>query len=277
MSTPDSAAAERAEVQKALIDELAELALRVAREAAELVRARRAKHVEVALTKTSPTDVVTEADQASERLLATSLKAARPDDGFLGEEGSDVEGTSGVRWIVDPIDGTVNFLYGIAQYAVSVAAELDGEVVAGAVVNPASGVEFCATLGGGATRNGEPIRVRDTVPVDQRLVLTGFSYVTRIRALQGQAVARMLPRVRDLRRLGSAALDLCTVACGQADAYVEEGGHLWDYAAAGLVLRESGGRTRMLPGVGGTDAMIAAPADGFDEFLDLVDDVGFLR
>ncbi len=271
MSTSDPAAANRA-----LIAELAELALRVAREAADLVRERRAEPVEVALTKSSPVDVVTEADQASERLLAWLLKAARPDDGFLGEEGADVAGTSGVRWIVDPIDGTVNFLYGIAQYAVSVAAELDGEVVAGAVVNPASGLEFCAALGGGATRNDEPIRVRDTVPIDQRLVLTGFSYEARIRALQGQAVAQLLPKVRDLRRFGSAALDLCTVACGQADAYVEEGGHLWDYAAAGLVLREAGGRTRMLPGVGGTDAMVAAPAEGFEEFLALVGEVGFL-
>jgi myo-inositol-1(or 4)-monophosphatase len=256
--------------------ELGGVALRVAREAAALVRRRRESPVEVADTKSSPVDVVTEADRASEELLRTLLLAARPDDAFLGEEGGDGTGTTGVRWVVDPIDGTVNFLYGLPQYAVSVAAELDGEVVAGVVINAATGTEYAATLGGGATRDGHPIRVRPVVPLSERLVITGFNYDARIRTLQGQAAARLLPRVRDLRRLGSSALDLCFVGDGYADAYVEEGVHLWDHAVGALVVREAGGRTRLVPGIGGTDAMVAASADGFDEFLAAVTEAGFL-
>ncbi|HQR27453.1 MAG TPA: inositol monophosphatase family protein [Nocardioides sp.] len=256
--------------------ELRDLALEVAREAAALVRQRREAGVEVAATKSSDVDVVTEADRASETLIVERLLARRPHDGLVGEEGSDRQGTSGVRWVIDPIDGTVNFLYGLPQYAVSIAAETDGEVVAGVVVNAATRVEYAAAKGLGATRDGIPLRVRPPAPLHQRLVLTGFGYDAGLRAVQAAATARLLPRVRDIRRLGSCALDLCHVAEGAADGYVEEGTHLWDYAAGGLVATEAGARFLLLPGAGGRPVLLCAPAHGFDEFCAAVADAGFL-
>ena len=240
------------------------------------MRARRRDGVAVAATKTSIVDIVTEADRASEELIVGLLSARRPDDGFLGEEGSLHEGSSGVRWLIDPIDGTVNYLYGLAPYAVSVAAERDGTVVAGVVVDAASGVSFAAALGEGATRDGVPIGVRGPAPLGERLVITGFNYDARVREIQAAAMARLLPRVRDIRRLGSAALDLCRVAEGAADAYVEEGVNLWDYAAGGLVAQEAGARTRLLTGAGGKTMMVCAPAHGFDEFLEAVTAAGLV-
>jgi myo-inositol-1(or 4)-monophosphatase len=260
--------------------ELAGLALSAARAAAELVRERALGHVTVAATKSSDVDVVTEADRASEVLIRAHLRAARPDDGFLGEEGDDVTSHTGVRWIVDPIDGTVNFLYGIPQYAVSIAAEVAGEVVAGVVVDVQSRSEWVGHLGDAthpatATRDGVPIAVRPPAPMSLRLVGTGFSYDRRVRVLQAEAVTRMLPLVRDVRRLGSCSLDLCFLADGRLDAYVEEGVNLWDHAAAGLIARIAGARTQVVEGVGGLDLMVCAPAHGFDEFLALVRRVGF--
>jgi len=256
--------------------DLRDLALGVAREAAALVRGRRAQPVEVADTKSSVVDVVTEADRASEQLIRSLLARARPEDAFLGEEGSDDDGTSGVRWVVDPIDGTVNFLYGLPQYAVSIAAERGGQAVAGVVVNAATGVEYAAALGAGATRDGRPIGVRGPAPLAERLIITGFSYDADRRAVQAAALVRLLPRVRDVRRLGSCALDLCHVAEGMADGYVEEAVNIWDHAAGALIAREAGARTVLLPGAGGLEALVAAPAAGFDELLAAVTDAGFL-
>ena len=256
--------------------ELCDLALDVARQAAALVHDRGGRTVEVADTKSSITDVVTEADRASEKLIHDLLTAARPDDAFLGEEGGSARGTTGVRWIVDPIDGTVNFLYGLPQYAVSIAAEQDGVIVAGVVINAATGVEYAATLGDGATRDGRSLAVRATPPLGERLVLTGFHYDAELRGLQAAAVARLLPRVRDIRRLGSCALDLCHLAEGSADAYLEEGASLWDHAAGALIARESGATTRILRGVGGRELLVAAPGAGFEEFLAAATEAGFL-
>lgn len=255
---------------------LLDLASDVARDAAALVRARRADGVEVADTKSSAVDVVTEADRASEALIRDRLLRARPDDEVLGEEAGRSAGTSGVRWIVDPIDGTVNFLYGLPQYAVSIAAEEDGVVVAGVVVNVATGVEYTAELGHGAHRDGHPLRVRGTVPVAERLVLTGFGYDAELRGAQAVAVARLLPRVRDVRRMGSCALDLCHLAEGAADGYVEEGVAEWDHAAGALVALEAGATVEIAAGQTGRPALLAAPADGFAEFRDLVAECGFL-
>jgi myo-inositol-1(or 4)-monophosphatase len=144
------------------------------------------------------------------------------------------------------------------------------------VLNAATGVEYAATLGGGATRDGTRIAVRPVPPLAEALVVTGFNYDARLRGLQAAAAARLLPRVRDIRRLGSSALDICFVADGCADAYVEEGLHLWDHAAAGLIAREAGATTRLVAGVGGMEAMVVAPADGFDDFLAAVTEAGFL-
>jgi myo-inositol-1(or 4)-monophosphatase len=257
-------------------DELLALAVDVAHEAAALVAERRRAGVEVADTKTSPTDVVTEVDHAAEELIRTRLLKARPDDGFVGEEGSSDTSDSGVTWVVDPIDGTVNFLYGIPQYAISIAARIGDEVVAGVVVDVVKGETFTATRGGGARLDGRRIAVRDVVPLGQRLVITGFSYERDTRMAQAAAVHELLGRVRDVRRLGSAALDLCYVGCGRADAYVEEGLNEWDLAAGGLVAEESGARLAVRPGVGGKQCVIASPAGGFDEFVTTVEGCGFL-
>jgi myo-inositol-1(or 4)-monophosphatase len=262
---------------------LRDLALEVARSAAALVRELRSGGVTVADTKSSSVDVVTEADRASEQLIRRLLLEARPDDSVRGEEGDDHVGPSGVSWVVDPIDGTVNYLYGLPEYAVSVAAEIAGEVVAGAVVNVPTGVEYAAARGHGSTRDGVLLRVRPSPPVAQRLVLTGFGYREDVRAGQAERVARLLPKVRDIRRLGSCALDLCHVAEGTADGYVEEGPNAWDWSAGSLVATEAGARFGLLPGTlaaelgePGRAVVTAAPADGWDDFVTLLEVCGFV-
>lgn len=256
-------------------DELLDLARGVAAEAGGLVVRMRTEGVRVAQTKSSEVDVVTPADRASEDLIRARILEARPDDAVVGEEGDDRPGTSRVRWIVDPIDGTVNYLYGIDQYAVSIAAEVDGVVVAGVVLNPATGEEFTATLGGGARRNGESIRVREAASLAVSLVNTGFGYDAALRRRQAASVARMLADVRDIRREGSCALDLCSVAMGRTDAYVEEGVQPWDHAAGALIATEAGARVEVEPTPGGRTLLTAAAAGCYDRFRELVGDSGF--
>jgi myo-inositol-1(or 4)-monophosphatase len=259
-----------------LSGELLDLAVTTARSAARMIESGAARGVEVTATKSSAVDVVTESDRSAERLIRRTLLEVRPDDAVVGEEGDDEPGTSGVRWIVDPIDGTVNFLYGIPQYAVSIAAELDGEVVAGVVLNVATGAEYTATLGAPARRNGAPIRVRAVVPLAERLIGTGFSYEARQRQIQAAALLRLLPRIRDIRRFGSCALDLCAVAEGSLDGYLEEGVNLWDHAAGGLVARAAGARVETDRGVGGRPIVIAAPEGGFEELRTAMAEAGYL-
>lgn len=264
-------------------ERLRDLAVSVGQEAAHLARRLRAD-VDVADTKTSAVDVVTVADRECEELLRRLLLQARPDDAILGEEGEDHPGTSGVRWILDPIDGTVNYLYGLPDCAVSVAAEVDGEVVAGAVVGIGVSAVYAAARGHGATRDGVALQVRPTPPLAERLVLTGFGYRPDVRAHQAERVAALLPRVRDIRRMGSCALDLCRVAEGSADAYVEEGPQPWDYSAAGLVLAESGGRFGVLdgtfrdtfPDAPRASLVVGSPAAGWDSFVAALGHAGFL-
>lgn len=266
-----------------LPQDLAELGTAVAREAAALIGEYAARGVDVAATKSSDVDIVTIADQAAEHLIRERLLAARPQDSVLGEEGDDVVGSTGVRWIVDPIDGTVNFLYGLLEFAVSIAAEVDGEVVAGVVLDAAKGRAYQAYVdpalpgGGSATRDGAPLAVRGPAPLGQRLIATGFSYSAEKRAVQAAATARLLPHVRDIRRHGSCALELCHVAEGSLDGYVEEGVNLWDYAAGGLVARMAGARLVVLPGAGGTDLVVCGPDHGFDELVEAARNAGFTR
>jgi myo-inositol-1(or 4)-monophosphatase len=261
---------------------LRDLAVSLAHEGAALAREMRRGGIDVADTKTSAVDVVTEADHAVEELVRSRITAVRPDDAILGEEGDDLPGTSGVRWVVDPIDGTVNYLYGLADCAVSIAAEVDGEVVAGAVVTIPSGLEYAAARGHGATRDGHPIGVRPTPPLAETLVLTGFGYERDVRRHQAGCVARLLPEVRDIRRMGSCALDLCHVAEGSADGYVEAGPKAWDWSAGALVLREAGGRFDLLDGRTTADGevsrsvVVGAPADGWDGFVAALAASGFL-
>ncbi|MET1062815.1 MAG: inositol monophosphatase family protein [Aeromicrobium sp.] len=260
--------------------ELLGLARAVGLEAAAFVRsARPAGRVDVSSTKSSPTDVVTEIDEACERLVRERILGARPGDGFVGEEGDDVVGTSGVDWVVDPIDGTVNFVYGIPTYAVSIAARRDGEVVAGYVVNIASGAEWGAVAGEGSWRyDGDDRRVLVAPRFDNvahALVATGFNYVPAIRAKQAAAMAIFIPQVRDIRRIGSAALDLCALAEGQYDAYLEEGLKPWDLAAGGLIAREAGLVLSGLDGEPDERLVMAVHPSAAEEYFALVRACGF--
>ncbi|NMH99185.1 inositol monophosphatase family protein [Pseudonocardia acidicola] len=217
-------------------------------------------------TKSSPTDVVTAADTAVEALLRDRLAELRPGEPVFGEERGGVEDPAAqARWVVDPIDGTVNYLYGLPWYAVSVAAVRDGESVAGAVVEPASGRVWTAAAGAGATCDGRPLRVTDADDLGQSLVGTGFAYGAERRARQARLVAGMLPVVRDIRRAGSSALDVCSVAAGRLDGYLEHGLNWWDWAAAGLIAREAGAVVRV-PGPTGA----VAPDDGLGADVTLV-------
>lgn len=235
----------------------------------------------VASTKSSPTDVVTEMDRASEALIRERLLAARPGDAILGEEGGESAGEPGaggrrVRWIVDPLDGTVNYLYGLADWAVSIAAEMDGEIVAGVVAVPAHREVFTATLGGGAWLRPEgaspvPLRCNEGTLLEQALVATGFGYEASRRKVQGEVAAAVLPSVRDIRRGGSCAVDLCSVAAGRVDAYYERGVNYWDYAAGGLVASEAGARVGGLAGKPASPGLaIAAGPALFSQLHDLL-------
>ncbi|MEU6966099.1 inositol monophosphatase family protein [Streptomyces chrestomyceticus] len=258
-----------------LQDELLGLALEAARRAGELLRDGRPADLGVAATKTSPIDVVTEMDIASEKLITGFLAEHRPDDGFLGEEGASVAGSSGVRWVIDPVDGTVNYLYGLPSWAVSIAAEKDGEAVVGVVAAPMRGETYHAVLGGGAFRDGEPVRCRPAPPLSQALIGTGFAYLSERRAAQAEVLRTLLPQVRDIRRGGSAAIDLCDVACGRLDGYYERGLNPWDMAAGALIAREAGGLTGGRPGEpASNDLVVAASPDVFATLQPLLEELG---
>jgi myo-inositol-1(or 4)-monophosphatase len=285
---------------------LLELACTVALAAGQLLVSRDVRATVVA-TKSSPTDVVTEADQAAEVLIRKRIGAVRPADRILGEEGGEAPagpgpagggegegeggagegwggGATSVRWIVDPLDGTVNYLYGLPDWAVSVAAEEAGTVVAGAVFVPRRGELFSAALGQGAwLRPAGPagpggndvpaIRLtcnRD-VPLSHALVATGFGYEEGQRLIQAEVLRGVLPRVRDIRRGGSCAVDLCSLASGHVDAFYERGVNLWDIAAGGLIAGEAGALVTGLQGRPASPSMtLAAPPPLHGELHDLL-------
>ncbi|MER5425616.1 inositol monophosphatase family protein [Streptosporangium roseum] len=248
----------------------AHLAEEIAREAGEMLLAKRPARPEVLATKSSPTDVVTALDKASEELIRARIKAVRPDDAILGEEGGST-GDGRVRWIVDPIDGTVNFLYGLPDWAVSIAVEVDGEIVAGVVNVVPRGEVFTAARGEGAWLSGERLRCNTGVPLNRALIATGFGYETGRRKIQAEVLAHVLPRVRDIRRAGSAAADLCSVAAGRVDGYYERGPQVWDYAAGGLVAAEAGARLGGLNGgAAGPEFTLCAAPGLFEELHDLL-------
>ncbi|WP_214111258.1 inositol monophosphatase family protein [Acrocarpospora catenulata] len=251
-------------------EEFLDLAREIAVEAGERL-AKRPARPEVVDTKSSPTDVVTALDRETEELIRARIKAARPGDAVLGEEGGETPGEGRVRWIVDPIDGTVNFLYGLPAWAISIAVELSGEVVAGVVNVVPTGEVFTATKGGGAWLAGERLRCNTGVPLDRALVATGFGYEVARRRVQGEVVAQVLPRVRDIRRGGSCAVDLCSVAAGRVDAYYERGPEYWDFGAGGLVATEAGARIGGLHGKPHSREMtICAAPDLFPALHDLL-------
>jgi myo-inositol-1(or 4)-monophosphatase len=239
---------------------LAKLAEALALEAAELQLEHLGTRIRVG-TKSTATDMVTEVDREVERLIVEGILAARPDDGILGEEGADVSGTSGHRWIIDPIDGTTNYLYGHPGFAVSIACERDDEVVVGVVYDPLHGELYAAARGGGATRNGEPVSCSDETDIRQALVATGFNYDPVLRREQGAVIARVIAEIRDIRRMGAAAVDLCSVASGRVDAYFERGLNPWDLAAGELIAAEAGARIEAIEGgPARPGSVLAAPA-----------------
>ena len=244
--------------------ELLALATEAALTGGELLRPRfEAGHERRLASKSTPTDPVSLADLESQRAIRSLITERRPHDAFLAEEeGADEIGSSGLRWVVDPLDGTVNFLYGIAAWSVSVAVRDAAGTVAGVVHDPVAGETFAALRGGEPTRNGIALRSRaaDAPPLAQSLIATGFSYDAGLRAEQGEVVARLLPRVRDIRRAGSAALDLAGTAIGRFDAYFERGVKAWDTTAGALLCACAGLVVREIP-----DGILVAPPALVDE------------
>ncbi|MFG1666800.1 inositol monophosphatase family protein [Streptomyces sp. Y7] len=270
----------RSPVSDALPTELLTLAQEAARRAGELLRDGRPADLAVAATKSSPIDVVTEMDIAAEKLITNLISEQRPDDGFLGEEGASSEGTSGVRWVIDPLDGTVNYLYGLPTWSVSIAAEQDGETVVGVVAAPMRGETYHAVRGEGAWARGpwdgeRRLTCRPTAPLDQALVSTGFNYVTEVRTHQADVARRLIPLLRDIRRGGSAAIDLCDLAAGRLDGYYERGLNAWDFAAGDLIAREAGALTGGRPGERPSrDLTVAATPGVFEPLQDLLENLG---
>ncbi|MDQ6659107.1 MAG: inositol monophosphatase [Actinomycetota bacterium] len=242
---------------ESLTELLVELAVRAAKAAgAELLE--RYGRIQGLTTKSSDTDPVSDADRAAERLLVELISAERPDDAMIGEEGTNTRGSSGLTWVVDPLDGTVNYLYELDNFSVSVAVEDSGGGIVGVVFDPVTDRTFSAVRGSGAVLNGRPIRCNEPVQMPTAMIATGFGYDPQRRAAQGAFVAGLLPRVRDIRRFGSAALDLCAVACGHVDAYFEEGINHWDHAAGGLIVREAGGLMTPYTPTGAEQGWLAA-------------------
>jgi myo-inositol-1(or 4)-monophosphatase len=239
--------------------DLLALAVTVARSAGAELAQRQGNAGDVAY-KTSATDPVSEADTASERLITSALLAARPDDGMLGEEGADRRGSTGLRWVVDPLDGTVNYLYGMPAWSVSIACEDQHGALIGVVYQPVTGALYSAVRGEGAICDGRSLQVNDPVPLARALLATGFAYDVPNRTRQAQRISRVLPAVRDIRRIGSAALDLCMLAAGMVDAYYEDTTSRWDWAAGALIAAEAGAIVHEWG-----DGIIAAGPALFDE------------
>ena len=240
--------------------ELLDLAARAARAAGELLLRRAGGPVSGVASKSSRTDLVSDTDRDAEALIVGMIAAERPGDAIVGEEGADAPGSGEVHWLVDPLDGTINYLWGIPQWSVSVAAlDAEGPLV-GVVHDPSRGETFTAVRGGGARLGDRVLRVGPGAPLDEALVGTGFSYVAAERARQAALLPAILPAVRDLRRFGSAAIDLAWVACGRLDGYFERGLNPWDWAAGRLIVSEAGGVVEELPATGEDPlGCIAAP------------------
>jgi myo-inositol-1(or 4)-monophosphatase len=248
---------------------LLEVAREAAQAAADELRPRFGHRVADVRSKSSPTDLVSEADVAAEHAIREVLARRRPDDTILGEEGGET-GDGDLRWVVDPLDGTINFLFGIPVYAVSVACEDPSGTLAGIVLDPSRDECFAATRSGEATLNGGVIAASTRGELATSLVATGFGYDASVRERQAAIVARVLPRVRDIRRAGAAAIDLCWCACGRLDAYYERGVKRWDVAAGGLIAARAGLAVRQLEPNQDGQAIVAATPAVIDELVELV-------
>jgi myo-inositol-1(or 4)-monophosphatase len=261
-------------------EQLRGVAVRVAAEAAQVAGRLRPSAITQVRTKSSVTDPVTAADTATEELLRARLAELRPADAILGEEGGFSGNGRAVRpgqlcWLLDPIDGTVNYVYGFPWYAVSVAVTRDGVTLAGAVVEPASGRVWSASLGGGASLDGQPLRASSADRLDLALIGTGFSYARDRRVRQGELAAALLGRIRDIRRAGAASLDLCAVAAGWLDGYYEHATNPWDWAAGALVATEAGAVVHPPdPAAAYGDAIVAAAPGISDELSGVLAELG---
>jgi myo-inositol-1(or 4)-monophosphatase len=263
-----------ADYSSAELDELLATSIELALGAGRLVREGRAVGLGDVDTKSSATDMVTKFDRAAEAYITGRLRVVRPHDGLIGEEGTDVAGTSGLQWLIDPIDGTTNFVYGMA-YAVSVAVVDDHGSVAGAVYLPIADELFSAARGRGAHLNGAQIHCSTVSDPAVALVSTGFGYSASLRTSQGARVAALLPHIRDIRRLGAAAMDLSYLACGRIDAYYEQGLNPWDIGAGRLIATEAGARVGTFTGAPGEiDGLVAAAPGLFDPLLALIETSG---
>lgn len=254
-----------------LASQLLQVATTLAKQAGDMALVGRKAGLHNVQTKSTATDMVTEFDRASEVLIVEGMRAARPEDAIVGEEGASVSGTSGITWYIDPIDGTTNFLYDLPAWAVSIGAEDSSGPLAGVVYIPALGEMFTATRGGGAFLNGAPIQSNNIADVSQALVCTGFSYSADQRTIQAQRVSRFIHQIRDIRRAGAAAIDLCFVACGRIDAYFEENLHQWDISAGILIAHEAGCRSGDFSGHTPRPAEILTTAPAiFDQLSQLI-------
>jgi len=253
-------------------DDLLDLAVTAARAAGTLLRERFRTPRTGVDTKSTPTDMVTDADRAAEGLIKEGIRSEQPDDAILGEETGEAHGSSGRRWVIDPLDGTTNFLFGIPHWAVSIACEDAEGALVGVVYDPLRDELFAARRGEGATLNGAPIVASDAKDLSRALVGTGFSYLGEERHAAARLLPTILPRVRDLRRAGAASLDLAWVADGRLDAFYESGLAPWDSAAGRLLVAEAGGRLDVMPALGPSGKGLIAAAPGvFDALRDLID------
>lgn len=248
--------------------EILDLAVDAARRAGALLLERFAAEPTGVRTKSTATDLVSDADTAAERVIVDTISRARPDDGWIAEEGTRSSSATGITWIADPLDGTVNYLFRIPVWCVSIAAEDPDGGLAAVVHDPNLMETFTATRGGGAFRNGEPIRVSERADLATALIATGFEYDADLRAFQARVVADVIPRVRDIRRAGSAALDLTSVACGRVDGYYESSTERWDKAAGALLVQEAGGIVTELTNPTGESPGVVAAAPGIHAALD---------
>lgn len=240
------------------VTELLDLAVMAAIRASDILLGYFAGPARGVSTKSTPTDLVSDADREAESFLLQFFKHERPADGILAEEGGGRPSESGLTWVVDPLDGTVNFLFGIPVWCVSIAVQDEEGPVAGVVYDPNRDELFAAERGQGATLNAEPIRVTDRADLAGALIGSGFSYDAEVREVQAATLARVLPQVRDIRRAGSAAIDLATLACGRFDGFYEAPMEAWDKAAGVLLVREAGGVVSELPAPKGLSPGVVA-------------------
>ena len=220
------------------LEELLDLAVDLSSQAAKVHFRRQTGHVD---SKSTATDPVSQVDRDAERIITAGIGRARPDDGILGEEETDTQGNSGLRWVIDPLDGTVNYLYGFPSHSVSIAVELDGVPIIGVVYDTAHDEMYVARIDGTTTKNGHNVQVTSCKDLSIALLGTGFAYQSTLRRQQALILSQLLPQVRDIRRAGSCAIDLCSVASGRLDAFYETGVQWWDVAAGVAIVRSAGG------------------------------------